>query len=578
MSFIINKLHYVIRPICRLSILLSAIALLSQSVTGQAIPEHVSYEEIYAFMDELASEHIIIVNSAVKPYTKGFILECLQKAERADSLLNKRQKNDLAFYLQSYQIWNKDPQNPYIDAKINILKNYSTHSALTTSHLGFVHRDSNFTVVARPIWGYKYFSNDNGDVTHFWGGASAEAQIGNRLSVFASVRDNSISEILAWPGNFTRQEGGNYKLGEGGRSGGDYSEMRGGLALHWNWGNVSLVKDHVQWGDHDHGPIILDSRAPSFAMLKMHLNPVWWFEFDYLHGWLVSEVIDSANSYVSQYGESREAYRSKFIAANMYTLHPFRHMSLSAGNSIIYSDLGGPHPAYMIPFMFFKSIDHTLNHGIQNQNSQLFFNVSIRSIKHLQLYGSLFVDEFSKTRVGDDSRHNFLSWKGGARLQNWPIPNVALTYEFTQTYPVTYKHRIAATTYETNNYGLGHYLSDNSLEHYFALTIKPVSRLNIKLRYWQAFHANEYAYDINNETRIDALPVLEDKTWQNHTGDIAASYQLLTNVRLQLIYRNSNIKAFDVDEIKAQEYLSMYSPNFYHGRQQTIIFQFNLGF
>ncbi|MFO7864339.1 MAG: hypothetical protein R6U85_10090 [Salinivirgaceae bacterium] len=578
MFFIVNKLRYAIRPAYRFFILLSAVVFQSQIVVGQAIPEHVSYEEIYAFMDELASEHIIILNSAIKPYTKGFILECLHKAEKADSLLNKRQKNELAFYLQSYQIWDKGTQNPYMAEKVNILKNYSTHSALTSTHLGFAHRDSNFTVVARPLWGYKYHSNDNGDVTHFWGGASAEAQIGSHLSVFASVRDNSITEILAWPGNFTRQDGGNYKLGEGGRSGGDYSEMRGGFALHWNWGNVSLVKDHVQWGDHSHGPTILDSRAPSFAMLKMHLKPTWWFEFDYLHGWLVSEVIDSANSYFSQYGESREAYRSKFIAANMYTLHPFRHMSLSAGNSIIYSDLGGPHPAYMIPFMFFKSIDHTLNHGIQNQNSQLFFNASIRSIKHLHVYGSLFVDEFSKTRVGDDTQHNFLSWKGGAQLQNWPIPNVSLTYEFTQTYPVTYKHRIAATTYETNNYGLGHYLSDNSLEHYFALTVKPVSRLFIKLRYWQAFHANEYAYDINNETRIDELPVLEDKTWQNHTFDITASYQLLANVRLQLIYRDSNIKGFDVDDRTAQEYLDMYSPNFYHGHQQTIMFQFNLGF
>ena len=205
--------------------------------------------------------------------------------------------------------------------------------------------------------------------------------------------------------------------------------------------------------------------------------------------------------------------------------------SFSLGNSIIYSDLSGAHPAYMIPFLFYKSIDHTLNHSIQNQNSQLFLNTSIRRIRNLHLYGSLFVDEFSKTRVGDNERHNFLSWKGGLQLSNWPVSNIILRYEFTQSYPLTYKHRIKATTFATNQYNLGHYLSDNSQEHYAAATLKFLPRLKIKLAYWQAFHANEYNYDVSYEDlRIDEFPVLQDKTWQNHTFQLTASYELLNNV------------------------------------------------
>lgn len=560
------------------SLIISALILMCSKAYNQAIPEHVSHTDIYEFLDELATEKLFVINSAIKPYTKAFIIKSLQKAKSADTLLNARQKKELNFYLKVFQIWAKEKHNPYRDEKINLLKNYSEQSALSLTHIGFVHRDSNFTVVARPVWGYRNYANSNGSLSHYWGGISAEAKIGKHISVYASVRDNSINEILAWPGNFTQLDGGNYKLGNGGRPGGDYSEMRGGMAFEWSWGNISIDKNHLQWGDNQNGTNIIDSRAPSFASIKLHLNPVWWFEFDYIHGWLVSEVVDSLNSYTSIYGESREVFRPKFIAANMYTVHPWKYVSLSAGNSIIYSDIGGSHPAYMIPFAFFKSIDHTLNHGIQNQNSQMFFNASVRNIKHLHLYGSLFVDELSLNRIGNDSAHNFLSWKGGLQLRNWPIANVSLSYEYTQTYPLTYKHRIEATTFETNRFGLGHYLSDNSKEHYLAVQIKPLAKLRLKTSYLYATHFNEHPYAPSENIKLDAYPVWKDKTWQNKTFVVSLSYEFLQNATAKISYQNSNIKGFDADDSSAQDYLNLFTPEYFHGSQQTWIFQLNIGF
>ncbi len=559
-------------------ILLAVFIIPYHLIFGQAIPEHVSNSGIYEFLDELVNEKVITIHSAVKPYTKQLIYRKLEQAQKADTTLNQRQRKELRFYLNAYKLWNKKKTNPYLEEKVNLLRKYSDHSAISSTHLGFVYRDSNFTAEASPIWGYRYRSNDNGRVDHYWGGAEANVAIGKHLGFWASLRDNTISEILAWPGNYTRQDGGNYKIGNGGRPGGDYSEMRGGISFAWKWGHVSLVKDHVQWGDHQHGPNIIDSRAPSFAMIKLHLKPVDWFEFDYLHGWLVSEVIDSTLTYTSQFGESRQVFKPKNIAANIYTLHPFRHTSFSVGNAIIYSDMGGAHPAYLIPFLFYKSIDHTLNHKIQNQNSQLFFNASIRQIKHLHLYGSLFVDEFSITRIGDEERHNFFSWKTGATLQNWPFSDVSLSYEFTQTYPLTYKHRIKATTYATNEFGLGHYLNDNSQEHYGAVTFKFLPKLRIKMAYWLAFHANDYDYNPGGEMRVDEFPVLQDKTWQNKTFQLSASYEMWQNMYLKLIYEDSNIKGFDTNEHDAQYYLDLFTPAYYQGAQRTLSVQFNIGF
>ena len=78
----------------------------------------------------------------------------------------------------------------------------------------------------------------------------------------------------------------------------------------------------------------------------------------------------------------REVYRPKYIAANMFTFTPWKRLNISVGNSIVYSDMN-VHPAYLIPVLFYKSVDHTLNQGIDNQNSQMFFDVSSRQIKHL---------------------------------------------------------------------------------------------------------------------------------------------------------------------------------------------------
>lgn len=551
---------------------------------AQDIPEHVTSEGIYDFLHELAAEKIISLNSVVKPYSKQVIYKKLTKARKKDTLLNKRQQKEVQFYLREYRLFSGEPENPYSGKKWDLVNRISGedarkyNGALPVEQLGFVYKDSLLTAVVKPVWGVNYRSNDSGSVRHFWGGLRAYATVGEHWGFYASLRDNSQTEILSDPDYLNRQEGGNYKHSVGGREGGDYSEMRGGAYYSWKWGRIAFVKDHSQWGDHNYGPNILDSRAPSFAMIKLHLKPAEWFEFDYLHGWLVSEVIDSVRTYQTIFGEPRPVFRPKNIATNMFTFHPWEYTNLSFGNSIIYSDLGGAHPAYMIPFMFFKSIDHTLNHAIQNQNSQMFFNLSIRELKHTHFYGSVFVDEFAFTRLGNSSQHNFYSFKTGAKVYNWPIQNLNVNYEFTHTNPVVYKHRIRATTFATNKYSLGHYLGDNSREHVISATYKPFSRLRIKTHYRHAWHGSDYQYNVNSSVKIDELPVLEDKTWENQTLGLTASYELLNNVYLKLFYEYSNIRGFDEDGSSAEDYLMKFTPQFYHGKQHTVGMQFNLGF
>ena len=56
---------------------------------AQDIPQHISYTRIYDFIDELANDGIIEINSVVKPYSRQFISRKLEEAKVAEASLNR---------------------------------------------------------------------------------------------------------------------------------------------------------------------------------------------------------------------------------------------------------------------------------------------------------------------------------------------------------------------------------------------------------------------------------------------------------------------------------------------------------
>ena len=66
-----------------------------QKAYSQRIPQAIEYTEIYDFLEELTTDGVIRSNAAIKPYTRDHIAKLLAEAQSKDSLLNKRQKEDL---------------------------------------------------------------------------------------------------------------------------------------------------------------------------------------------------------------------------------------------------------------------------------------------------------------------------------------------------------------------------------------------------------------------------------------------------------------------------------------------------
>lgn len=558
----------------RKTLLLILFVVLTLFSKAQEIPIHFNNAGIYEFLDEMAAKGYINTNSAAKPYSGRLIYYYLVEAQGIKEELSARQAKELDFYLRQYSIFSESPQNPYTESRRGNLITRKPSFNLGIAPYGLHYKDSLFAFSIRPIWGIREYVGGADNIMHTWGGAEAWGVIGG-LSVYGSLRDNYQTEVLAMPSYFTQNEGGSYKLTVQGRKGGDFSEMRGGVIYGWKWGSFGLVKDHIQWGTNYHGATIFSGRNPSYAMIKLKVNPAKWFELNYIHGWLVSEVVDSARSYTTTNGDYRKVFRDKYIAANLLTFYPFRGIAFSVGNSIVYSDTK-VQPAYLIPIMFYKSIDHTLNHNIDNQNSQMFIDMSIRRISNLHLYGTVFIDEFSVTRVGDPDRQNFISLKGGLRLSNWPISNIALTGEYTRVNPIVYKHRVPTTTFESNTYNLGYYLRDNSEELYFAIDFKPFRGLLFKGEYFVAKHGNEYAY--TDGKTVDLLPFMQSVTWKNTSISFTARWEFIHDSWLFLSVTQSNIQGFDVDGKDAQYYLDLYTPKSFQGKNTIICAGLNFGF
>jgi hypothetical protein len=508
---------------------------------------------VYEFLDEMAQMKYIEINSAVKPYTRIFIAHKLEEIEKNEEVLNKRQKKELAFYFQDF--------NKELKAKGSFKKRKDM----------LFYKDSLFTITINPILGYKYSANDNGSYSHRWNGGEFYGYIGKHFGFNASLRDNGISEIVTAPNHLTIEQGGNFKLNQGtigGRS--DYSEMLGGIYYSWKWGRIGIVKDNYTWGDNYHGANIHSNKSPSVGYIDFNIKPVKWFELNYTHSWLVSEILDSNRSFFLN-GQQRQIFTNKNLAANLFTFKPLKNFYFSLGNSIVYAD-DGVKPEYLIPIFFYKSVDHTNNGAGSNslgQNTQMFMNISSRQIKHLHLYVSIFIDEISIGKVFDaKNSSNIYSAKFGFKLNNFPIRNTYLIAEYTRTNPWAYRHQIESTTFESNQYGLGHYLGENADEIFIEGGIRLFRGLKASLSYTNVRKGDEHLYAvISGNANVKGLPFLETIAWKSETIEAALRYEIINDGYLFARLRISDISGE-----------SKYTPLIFQGNQTTIIGGINFGF
>ena len=599
-------------------IILSLFLLSIAPLSAQRIPEAIEYTEVYDFIEELTSDGVIQSNAAIKPYTRDAIARMLLDAQSKDSLLSQRQKDDLQFYLQDYAL-EADTLPVYYSYGHRHVTQWITpvsNLSLADPSLHILTQNKVFKMRVRPILGMDLSYNKRGMLMHRWYGAEVQMDIAHHLSIWGSIRDNSWSgqgidgSKITKPQYLNDLAGVQYKESN---YGGDFSDSRGGISLYTWWGSIGVQRERIQWGDAQHCSNILSAHNPAVPMVTLQLTPCKWFQFDYFHAWLPSNVMDSTYYYSERYkeGETKLNYRpaNKFMAANMFTFMPIKYIQFSFGNSIVYAERT-VQAAYFIPIAFYKSLDHLLTKGLgsENQNSQVFASISVRPTDHLRLYGSFFLDEFKLARLKPSNKEkNPISYLVGFNWSGWPVKGLSLRGEFMRSYIACYTHSIKVTDYSSNSYNMGHYMGDNAQSIFVQLAYRPVRGLRLTLDYTNDTKYRAYDYvrayiagQRNTTTPIIAQKPFDERIWRNDILRFRAVYEVFNNCYAHVDVSYNNARAYapqsarilgedrgwnadgTSQELAGDElvnyYLNKYTPVYLQGKNVTVTCGLSFGF
>ena len=575
--------------------LLTILLFCALSVSAQRIPEMIEYTEVYDFIEELTTDGVIETNAAIKPYTRDYIAAKLKEAQAKDSLLNKRQKEDLQFYLQDYalELDTLPTYSSYGYRHVTQWKTAVSNLNLADPSLHILTKDKIFKMRLRPILGMDLDYNKKGLLMHRVYGAEIQMDIAKHVSIWGSLRDNSwdgtmLNETyfptiydqisgarVTQPGFLNNLAGVQYKEAN---YGGDFSDSRGGISLYAWWGSIGVQRERVAWGDAQHCSNILSAHNPAVPMVTLQLTPCKWFQFDYFHAWLVSNVIDSTYWYNEQQTatSTQREYRpaNKFMAANMFTFMPCKYIQFGFGNSIVYAERN-VQAAYFIPIAFYKSLDHLLTKGMstENQNSQAFATITVRPTDHLRLYGSFFLDEFKLARLKKDNpQKNPVSYLVGFNWSGWPVKGLALRGEFMRSYIATYVHSIAVLDFTSNSYQMGHYMGANAQSIWLQLSYRPTRSLRLTLDYTCDTKYTAYDYIRGDIKNIISQEPFKNTIWRNDEIKFRAVYEVFNNCYAHVDASYNHARAGE------QADLDQYSPVYLQGKNLTFSCGLSFGF
>ncbi|BDQ03213.1 hypothetical protein [Ignavibacterium sp.] len=396
------------------------------SVTFSQVVYEPLGSDVYSFLSRLSQKGIIELDDQIRPLSRKYIAEKLSLLKQDTNKLTSLEVDELNFYLTDF--------GRELDLLSNTKVDKEKISSISKDSYGryrlFSYRDNLFSFNLSPIIGAEIGSRDNERLIHIWNGISFYGYLSDNIGFNFRFIDNTEkgNTIDKWR-TFTPETGFHVrndqtifgfppdKI--------EYSEVNTNIGVDWLWGKFSAGKDFMEWGYGESGLLVLSQKAPSFPFIRLDVNPVDWFSFNYFHGFLSSDVVDSNATYFHQTNGERIVFREKYIASHTLSIKPTNGLTLSLGESIVYSDKF--EFSYLFPLIFFRVNDHHLSRQINEagSNSQFFFSVSSRNhLKNTHLYGSLFIDELTITNIFDkEKQRNQFGFSFGTSVTDLPFDN-----------------------------------------------------------------------------------------------------------------------------------------------------------
>lgn len=499
--------------------IITIFALCSEQGKTQVVWEN-HHSPVYNYLSRMAQKGLIEFQDQIRPVNRFDMLALL------DSLQTKKlssiERTELNFYLQDFNAAraSSTQTSPSINSagsastqyspSINSAGSTSTQNSPSINSTGststqtttLLRKDAfgrfrvlgasskDFKLFVDPIVGVKYVSGNKQTYRELSNGVNLWGQAG-KFGYSLYYRDMTLTGSGL---DLVNEEGPNtafIQLINRDENKKNFSTVRAHVSYAWKNGSVSLGNDHLLWGYGETGRIVTSDRAPTFPYLRLDYRPLKWLQFNYTHAWLNTNIIDSVRSYgtgtTGVIGDVRIKYIPKFLATHSITLLPFKGLSISFGESMVYSDKLDV--GFLIPINFFKVYDNNRSNYLINagSNSQIFAQVSSRNhIKNTHLYANVFVDEVRLTKIFDASQsRNQLGYLLGASITDLGIPYLTLGAEYTRVNPFAYRNLLPAQEYLHYKQELGDWMGNNFDRIALIAKYTPVPKLRLEARWWK---------------------------------------------------------------------------------------------
>jgi len=423
--------------------------------------------EAHAYLARMAQKGFIQFNDIIQPIERTKIANALFQLSQQRASLTSIELKELDFYLQEYN------QDLIADSLIKNEIGFFVKDAHQRPRMFFIHT-KDFSLNLDPNVSTNFIVGGGQNITQVSNGLNLWGKVGKKwgyqlmyrdVTELGTVRDFYTVNKL----DFRRQEPktGIILVGLNDDRKINHSDIRATISYSFKNGSISFGKDQIVWGYGENGRIVLSDRAPSFPLIRFDYNPIKWLRFNYFHGWLNSEIVDSTKTYPTYNGgvsgDIRIINRQKFIASHTLQFNLKKGLDLAIGESIIYSDQLDP--GFLIPINLFKVYDNNKSNYLINagSNGQYFLQLSSRNqIKNTHLYGSMFIDEIRLASVFNKAKsRNQLGYTIGGSVTDYFTPYLTLGAEYTRVNPFVYNNLIPAQTYTQFNYPLGDWLGSN---------------------------------------------------------------------------------------------------------------------
>ncbi|AFH49116.1 Hypothetical protein IALB_1406 [Ignavibacterium album JCM 16511] len=410
--------------------------------------------DIYDFLEAMNAKGVIEFHSELKPINRKILASYINQLNSIKHQLNSIEQELLERYNIEFE------PELRLSEKLNDEKKSDLIRTKNRLRL-FAYYSDDFSFYADPLLSIEAGSYYGKSLVVRRNGFAIGGYYGKNWSYSVKFFDNEeTDDNLDKSKRFTREH--SVSITKEKKNAFEYDEVTAGVSYDWSNGSVSISKDYLSFGSGNFGKIILSDKAPPLPFIRFDFKPADWLSFFYFHGFLQSNVPDSNTfRYNSIPGRTTILEVPKYMAFHSLSFYPTDYLSLSIGESIVYSER--IQPIYFIPVMFFRVADHYLGTGNASAtgNAQMFVDFSyLNRPLQTKFYSSLFVDELSFNSLFEGGNLSAVGFTLG--IESFSIsPMMKVFVEYSRVNPFVYMNSVDAQLYSNDGFKMGHWIESN---------------------------------------------------------------------------------------------------------------------